>query len=322
MKFLLILLNLFAFAFSGCGSKETPQPAEQGPLKITAEIFPAWDWTRNILGENPGGIELTLLNDSGVDMHSYQPSVDDILTIHNSDLFIYVGGESDQWVSDALRSADAASVHLIKLLDVLGEEAKAEEFTEGMQRESTSSEDNAQDEHVWLSLSNAALFTDAIAAELGTLDPEHASLYQENAAAYKEQLTELDAVYRETIDTAPGRTLIFGDRFPFRYLVDDYGLDYYAAFSGCSAETEASFETISFIAGKVDAVSPGSVLTIDGSDQRVAETIVRNTSHSDIPIRTLNSMQAVSAEQIRDGITYLSVMEDNLAVLREALGVK
>ena len=321
MKRFLLVFFLLVFAvcsLTSCGKKEAVEEKADASLNIVAAIFPAWDWTRNVLGENPACMKLTLLLDNGVDLHSYQPSVDDVLTIANADLFIYVGGESDRWVTDALKQAKNPDMRVIRMLDVIGDAAKLEEAVEGMQAEAE--EEKAYDEHVWLSLRNAALITDAVSTELSAMDPDHADTYAANAAAYKDRLAALDAEYAEAAAAAGGKTLLFGDRFPFRYLVDDYGLDYYAAFSGCSAETEASFETITFLARKCDELGLPVVLTIDGTDHRIAETIVKNTEAKDQEILTMDSIQSVTARDIENGVTYLSIMESDLAVLRRALG--
>lgn len=321
--FVMITVLMTVFMLSACSQKEAKPAVETGKLRIAAAIFPAWDWTRNVLGSNPAGLELTLLVDNGVDLHSFQPSVDDILTISNADLFIYVGGESDQWVTDALKQANNPNLKILKMLDVIGDAAKTEETVEGMQTEESEDEDDAElDEHVWLSLRNAALITGAIAGELSVMDPDDAGTYRENAAAYKEKLSALDERYQNAVDAAEIKTLLFGDRFPFRYLVEDYSLSYFAAFSGCSAETEASFETISFLSRKCDELGLPAVMTIDGSDQKIAQTIINNTESKSQNVLMLDSMQAVSAKDIRDGVTYLSVMEKNLEVLKTALEVK
>lgn len=309
---------LIVVILSGCGKQEAQPAAEEGKLRVVAAIFPAWDWTRNVLGNNPAGVELTLLVDNGVDLHSFQPSVDDILTISNADLFIYVGGESDQWVTDALTQAKNPNIRILKMLAVIGDAARTEETVEGMQSEDE--EESALDEHIWLSLRNAAVITDAIAGELSALDPGNAKTYSANAADYKEKLSALDEKYQQAVTHAEKKTLLFGDRFPFRYLVEDYGLSYYAAFSGCSAETEASFETIFFLARKCNELALPVVLKIDGSDGKVAETIVKNTDAKNQAILTLDSMQSVTAKNIEDGAAYLSVMEKNLDVLKQALG--
>ncbi len=318
-KFWIIVFGvLMAVSLSGCGKTNEPGDSGKGKLKIVASIFPAWDWTRNILGENPADADLKLLLDNGVDLHSFEPSVEDILTISECDLFIYIGGESDRWVTDTLKQASNPKPRVIKMLDVIGDKARTEETVEGMQAEEE--EDAEFDEHVWLSLRNAAVICDAVTAELSALDPENAKVYEANAAGYKQQLDRLDSAYQTAVSEAAGKTLLFGDRFPFRYLTEDYGLDYYAAFSGCSAETEASFETITFLARKADELSLPAVLTIDGSDGRIAQTIIQNTSAKTARVLTLDSMQSITGKKISGGAAYLSVMESNLEVLKEALG--
>ena len=298
-----------------------------GALKIVAGMFPEYDWVREILGDNPGGGELTLLMDSGADLHSYQPTAEDMMRISSCDVFIYTGGVSSQWARDALKGAVNPDMIVIDLLDTLGEQAKEEVHVEGMQdahehdHEGAGHEEEEElDEHVWLSLRNASFLCGEIGAALEKADPSNKDVYASNTAAYQAKLAELDRQYQDVTDRAKVRTLLFGDRFPFLYLAEDYGLSYYAAFSGCSAETEASFETVAFLAAKADEIPVSCVLTIDGSDKRIAETIVRSTRNRDQKILTLNSMQSIAGKQIREGVTYLSVMEENLAVLQEALG--
>ena len=297
-----------------------------GTLKIVTGMFPEYDWTREILGDNPGGAELTLLMDSGADLHSYQPTAEDMMRIASCDLFIYTGGVSSQWARDALKGAVNPDMIVIDLLDALGDRAKEEILVEGMQdahgheHEEDGQEEEELDEHVWLSLRNASFLCGVIGEALEKADPSNKEVYAANTAAYQEKLGELDRQYQEAADTAKVRTLLFGDRFPFLYLAEDYGLSYYAAFSGCSAETEASFETVAFLAARADEIPVSCVLTIDGSDKRIAETIVRSTKNQDQKILTLNSMQSISGKQAGEGVTYLSVMEENLPVLREALG--
>lgn len=320
--FPLMVLIAAGLILCGCASQKPEVKHEDtSKLNIVAAIFPAWDWTRSVLGENPAGMELTLLLDNGVDLHSFQPSAKDILTIANADLFIYVGGESDQWVTDALKQSGNPKLKVLKMLDAVGDAAKTEETVEGMQADEEE-EEEAFDEHVWLSLRNAAVITDAICSELSALDPDHADIYRNNADGYKEKLTSLDEAYQQALADIPNHTLLFGDRFPFRYLTEDYGLDYYAAFSGCSAETEATFETISFLARKCDELGLKNILTIDGNDQRIAGTIIKSTETKDQQILTLDSMQSVTAKQIENGTTYLSIMEKDLDVLQKALEVK
>ncbi|MCR5031627.1 MAG: metal ABC transporter substrate-binding protein [Lachnospiraceae bacterium] len=338
-------------------------------LQIVTTIFPEYDWVMEVLGEKADGADVTMLLDNGVDLHSFQPTAEDIMKISTCDLFIYVGGESDEWVEDALQEAVNPNMVVINLLESLGDQVKAEEVVEGMQEdehehshdhededhdhedEDHDHEDEEEhhdedaedhdheeghdeeeehghhheegeveyDEHVWLSLRNTATLVQVIAEGLEKIDAENADSYEESAAAYIAKLNALDGEYQAAVEGANVKTLLFGDRFPFRYLVDDYGLSYYAAFVGCSAETEASFETITFLSGKVDELGLKSVLTIEGDNHRIAETIVENTQSKDQTILTMDSMQATTSEDVAAGTTYLSVMEGNLEVLKQAL---
>lgn len=293
-------------------------------LNIATTIFPEYDWTRAILGDRADDVNLTMLLDNGTDLHSFQPAVKDIMKVSSCDLLIYVGGESDQWIEDALESAQNKDMKTINLMEVLGDSIKEEETVEGMQEsehdhDHGDEEEKEYDEHVWTSMRNAEVICDAIAETLEEMDPENKEIYQSNAETYKEKLSALDEAYQETVNNAKQKTLVFADRFPFRYLVDDYDLSYYAAFSGCSAESEASFKTVTFLAGKVDELGVQSVLTMEKSDDRIAQTVIENTKAKDQKILQLNSMQSITSEEIADGATYLSVMEDNLGVLKEAL---
>lgn len=290
-------------------------------IKVVTTIFPVYDWVKEIAGDEASNIDLTMLLDNGVDLHSYQPTADDIMKISDCDLFIYVGGESDEWVEDALKEAVNKNMKVINLLDVLGNAVKEEEVVEGMEaeEEEESGEEPEYDEHVWLSLRNAKVLCEAIADDLAEIDTENAHTYQENENAYADKLDELDEKYQETVDSASQKTLLFGDRFPFRYMVDDYGLNYYAAFVGCSAETEASFETITFLAGKTDELGLKNIMIIEKSDQRIARTIIENTREKNQGILTLDAMQSTTSDDIKKGATYFSIMESNLNVLQEAL---
>lgn len=292
-------------------------------IKIVTTIFPEYDWVREILGDEINRADLIMLLDNGVDLHSYQPTAEDIMKISDCDLFVYVGGESDSWVDNALKEAVNKDMKVINLLEVLGDSVKEEEVVEGMQAEEEEEESEEEepeyDEHVWLSLRNAQVLCNAIADALEEIAPDHADSYQKNVEAYNNRLSTLDEAYQSVVDKATRKTLLFGDRFPFRYLVDDYGLSYYAAFVGCSAETEASFETITFLAQKVDELHLSYVMTIEKSDQKIANTIIENTKEKNQQILTLDSMQSTTSEDVAKGTTYVSVMEENLNILMEAL---
>ena len=491
-----LVLTMVVGLLAGCGKKNAVEKGESdsNKLSVVTTIFPEYDWVREILGDKAESTDLTMLLSNGVDLHSYQPTADDIVKISDCDLFVHVGGESDGWVESVLKNADNKNVKVINLLNVLGDSAKTEETVEGMQEaehahdhskevstfedhevqdrslsdwegswqsaypfaldgtlddafavmaeegemtadeyktyyqkgyktditnidiagdhitftyengkkagtdykyigyyiqnwstgtkaamyrfeavdrtsgapiyiefndhmiESAAAEhfhirmsnesfdaivdpekswptffpadmtgeelcehmeghghahEEETDEHVWLSLKNAKTLVAAIADALQELDPDNKSTYAANAAAYIEKLSALDGAARKTV--------LFGDRFPFRYLVDDYGLSYYAAFAGCSAESEASFETVSFLAKKVDELGLPCVLTIEGKNHKIAETIVENTAEKNQKMLTMDSMQSTTSEDVANGTTYLSVMEQNLGVLKEAL---
>lgn len=339
----IIAAILMVGCLSACGptgtnaatNSNSDNPDEKS-LHIVTTIFPEYDWVKSVLGDNMSHAEVTMLLNNGVDLHSYQPTANDILKISTCDMFVYVGGESDEWVEDALKEATNKDMAVINLLDVLGDSVKEEEVVEGMQEEEEHDHDHdaeaeedhdhdheegevEYDEHVWLSLRNASTLVQSISESLQKIDEKNAASYKKNADQYVEELTNLDEQYKTATSAAATKTVLFGDRFPFRYLVNDYGLNYYAAFVGCSAETEASFETISFLANKVDELSLKAVMTIEGADHRIAETIVENTKSKDQVILTMDSMQSTTFEDVEKGTTYLSVMEDNLSVLKEAL---
>lgn len=300
---------------------ESSHSGSDNKLKIVATIFPEYDWTREILGNRLKDVDLTLLLDNGTDFHSFQPAVKDIMKVSSCDMLIYVGGESDQWIEDALKSAANPDMKTINLMETLKDSIKEEETVEGMQEKHHVHEEDEKeyDEHVWTSLRNASAAAEAIADTLKELDPENSDTYEENLRSYQSELGSLDREYQETVEQSTHKTLLFADRFPFRYLADDYGISYYAAFSGCSAESEASFKTITFLAGKVDKLGLKDIFTIEKSDDRIAQTVIENTRDKDQKVKVLNSMQSVTSEEIADGTTYLSVMKDNLKVLKEAM---
>ena len=500
-----LALTMVVGLLAGCGKKNDAETgeADSDKLKVVTTIFPEYDWVKDILGDKAGSTDLTMLLSNGVDLHSYQPTADDIVKISDCDLFIYVGGESDGWAESVLKNAANRNMKVINLLEVLGDSVKTEETVEGMQetehahdhsKEVSTFEDHEvqdrslsdwagswqsaypfaldgtlddafaamaeegemtadeyktyyqngyktditnidiagdhiaftyedgkkvgsdykyigyyiqnwstgtkaamyrfeavdrtsgapiciefndhmiesaapehfhirmsnesfdaivdpekswptffpadmtgedlcehmeghghdhgeeKDEHVWLSLKNAKTLVGAIADALQELDPDNKDTYAANASAYIEKLSALDGAYQSAVDSAARKTVLFGDRFPFRYLVDDYGLSYYAAFAGCPAESEASFETVSFLAKKVDELKLPCVLTIEGKNHKIAETIVENTAEKNQKVLTMDSMQSTTSEDVANGTTYLSAMEQNLSVLKEALG--
>ena len=328
-------LSLTAGCITACSTNNAPA-ADNKNLQIVTTIFPEYDWVMNILGGNPANAEVTMLLDNGADLHSYQPTASDILKISTCDVFVYVGGESDEWVDDVLKEATNKDMVVINLMDELGNAVKEEEIIEGMEGHDHDEDHDHEDEdhdhkhhheegeveydeHVWLSLKNASVLVGAISEAIAKADSANAATYHANASAYIDKLNALDKEYSDMVSAAARNVLVFGDRFPFRYLIDDYSLVYYAAFVGCSAESEASFETIMFLAGKVDENSLTSVITIEGKEHKIAETIISNTATKDQKILTLDSMQTTTMADVKNGTTYISVMESNYEVLKEAL---
>ncbi len=335
----ILAVALTVCCFTACSGEKK----DDGKLHIVTTIFPEYDWVKNVLGDNPAGADVVMLLDNGVDLHSYQPTVDDVMKVASCDIFIYVGGESDGWVKDALAQATNKNMIVINLLEALGDKVKEEEIVEGMEHEHDHDHEDDDhdhedgdhdehehdhdqedgeveyDEHVWLSLRNAETLVKVISEAVEKLDSANAETYKKNTEAYVGKLRELDERYKAAVAGAANKTLLFGDRFPFRYLTDDYGLTYYAAFVGCSAETEASFETIKFLTTKVDELGLSAVMTIEGTNHKIAETVVANTKAKNQKILQLNSLQSTTSEDVKKGATYLSIMEANLAVLTDAL---
>ena len=334
------------FSLVACNNVSENKKQESHELSIITTIYPEYAWAKEILGTRTDSVNLTLLIKNGIDLHSYKPTAHDVAKIASANMVIYVGGESDEWIKDALTASPKKGRVEINLMEALGDRVKAEEIVEGMQAEEEHHHEHAEaheehehhdehaeahehhhhdeevenDEHVWLSLKNAEILVKKIAEELSKIDAAHASAYKQNAEAYIAQIQSLDAEYRTAVESAARKTVLFGDRFPFRYLVDDYGIKYYAAFVGCSAESEASFETIAFLAGKMDSESLPSIFIIENGNDKIAKAVLAASKKSqNAQILTINSMQSITEEQINNGINYLSLMRANLENLKKAL---
>lgn len=315
-------LLLTAVLLAGCGAKI--KTAETDTVSVVCTIFPQYDWVRILPEGTSANVEVTLLSDNGTDIHSYQPSVQDMAVIEESDLLVYIGGDSEDWLLEMVEEDEALSERSVNLLELMGELVLKEEEKEGMTDEIGHVHDEdfeaEDDEHVWLSFENVHILCEELAECLIELLPEEEPLIRANLETYEEQIDALEAEYAQAVGVAQYDTLLFGDRFPFRYLTEEFGLDYYAAFAGCNADAEASFETIVFLIEKMDELDLPAILIIDGSDAKLAETIRKNTQSADQEILTLNSMQAVSWDEVEAGATWLGLMEENLQVLKTALG--
>ncbi|MBP3654291.1 MAG: zinc ABC transporter substrate-binding protein [Oscillospiraceae bacterium] len=317
-----ILICVLCLSLTACG--DVPEQADDGKLTIVTTIFPEYDWLRNLTAGSEN-VEVQLLIDKGVDLHSYQPSVKDIVKISTCDVFIYTGGASDVWVEDALETAMNEDMLVIDLMELL--EQHRELCTEEHDHEHDYEEhdheehdhEHTADEHIWLSLVNAGILCRELTEQLQVLDSENAELYASNYTAYAAEIEALDERYHETVKNAAHHNIVFGDRFPFAYLAEDYDLHCHAAYEGCSAETEVSFQTFAELAAELDELNLDYVVIIDDSDHRIADTVIASSADKSRTICTMQSMQAVSARQIRDGATYLGIMEENLSVLQQVL---
>ena len=347
VAFIAILFFALAILLTACNTESGKKDSAPKKISVVATIYPQYDWLKNVIGERADAVDLKLLIKNGTDLHSYKPSAQDIATIAKADLVVYVGGESDEWIEKALEVTPKEGRIALNLMKALGDRVKEEEVAEGMQVEEHHHEHGEEaeehehehhehaekhedehhhheevenDEHIWLSLKNAWILANALAQSLSKVDSANSSIYTANAVLYNAKLWALDSEFTTAVSGASQKTVLFGDRFPFRYLVDDYGIKYYAAFVGCSAESEASFETVTFLAGKMDSLQLPAIFTIDGSNGKIARAILEASKNSkNAQVLTLNSMQSVTDEQIKAGVDYLSIMRDNLEVLKKAL---
>lgn len=285
-------------------------------ISIVATNFPAYDFARAVAGDKA---DIKLLIKPGAETHDFEPTPSDIIDIKNSKFFVYTGGESDEWIEDILSDIDVKKTKLIKMMDSV--EVVEEETVEGMEHEhehehEEDEEEIEYDEHVWTSLKNAQKIVNKIKDELVQISPEHKDDFEKNAEEYNEKLNKLDKEFEEIVENGNRKVVVFGDRFPLRYFIEDYGLKYFAAFSGCSEQTEASSKTIAFLVNKVKSEKIPVVLKIEMSNGNIARTIAEETGAK---VLTFNTAHNVSADDFRNGKTYAKIMEDNLVVLKEAL---
>lgn len=300
---LIIIVSIFII--SGCSLSDNNKKT------IITTNFPAYDFAREIT--KGSDIEVKMLLKPGSESHDYEPSPKDIISISKASMFIYVGGESDEWVDDLLDSIDTSNIQIVKMIDEVN--AVYEEKVDGMTIEEDEDEEE-YDEHVWTSPRNVIKISRTITDKVHKIDAENWSLYEDNFSSYRIKLEELDHNFKDVVNNSNRKVLIFADRFPFRYFVDDYGLSYYAAFPGCSSETEASAKTISFLIDKVKKDNIPVILTIEFSNKKIAKTISKETGAK---VLELNSAHNISKEDFENGKTYLDIMNDNLEVLKEAL---
>lgn len=310
MKRLLLILMVISMliCFAGCG--ENVSLVEQKP-SIVCTVFPVYDWINEILGEKTDDFDVRMLGKAGMDLHSYQPSAQDIATIAECELIVYVGGASDAWIEEAVKNSSGKNIREIKLFDILCDYIETETGEHHH-------DDHADeyDEHVWLSLNMAEKTVKAIADELAELDRVNEEIYAENARIYANELDLLDTEYKKAVDESKDRTIIVADRFPFLYLVRDYGISYYAAFPGCSADADVSFDTVLSLAENADRLQKETLLVTENPGEAIAESVIAGMKSENVRTADLNSCQTVVDVEKAD---YLDIMRENLASLKLAL---
>lgn len=307
---------------SACYSENS---TSKGKKNIVVASYPEYDWLCHILGENQNQYNITLLMNKGVDLHSYQPSIQDMAKIVEADLFLYNGGISYQWVDKVEKQVNKSDRQSLNLMESLSHHTpllEGSQCTHEHEHEHEHEHHHAEhdvDEHIWLSLRNAIILCNIIEEALSQLDPEYSHVYEANKKDYIAKLSELDTQFTDFVQSAPRNTLIIADRFPFLYLMRDYKLQYHAAFEGCSAETEASFETVAELTKLVTELSPPAIIILNGGMKKLAETILKNSDNTHCRILEVNAIHSATPTSTQDSESYANIMETNLKVFKEAL---
>ncbi len=324
---LIVLLSAIGIAFFMAEDVDETKLSTEDKKFIVCTAFPVYDWLNEIIGENADKFNIRLLVQNG-DVHSFQPTLSDILKIHLSDLFVYVGGVSEKWTDKVIKENEVTA---LKLFDCLENSEKRLADT-GHHHDHAEHSDDEYDEHIWLSLRLAERMVNAICDGVAAVDPDGEALYRSNAKAYCEKLKNLDNEYKKAVAESEDKTIIFADRFPFLYLTEDYGAESIAAFPGCSTDTDASFETVVRLSEKVKALDKKTILVLENSDRTVANAVIGASGNQDIQIAVMNSCQSIAPESVQDaeakkiqgkdladGADYIAIMEENLKAFREAL---
>ena len=314
---LVFVVTVFCIvSLTGCNKNKD----NENKLTIVTTNFPSYDFARAVVKDNKD-VELKMLLKPGAESHDFEPTPQDIIDIKNSDLFIYTGGESDEWISDILDDIDTDKTKVIKMMDLV--DVKEEEIVEGMEDEEHEEEEEHHDEeeveydeHVWTSPVNAIKIVNALRDEVVSIDNDNKKVYEDSAKEYIDKLEKIDNEFKDIVKNAKRKEIIFGDRFPLRYFASEYNLKYYAAFPGCSAQTEASAKTISYLVDKVKEDKIPVVFHIELSNGKIAEAISKETGAK---VLEFNTAHNISQKDFDAGVTYVDIMEENTKVLKEAL---
>ncbi|CRF32383.1 metal binding protein [Brachyspira suanatina] len=334
-KILIFLTLLFSIIIVSCNnanksSNENNKEIDNSKLKVVTTIFPIYDFTRNIAGDN---VNLQMIIKPGIEIHSFNTTPADVIDIQNADVFIYIGGESEAWAEKIISSMNTNGKKIIRLIDYV--KALDEEIVEGMEHdidhnheeeanheehenhiEESHTHEGIYDEHIWTSPKNAQLMVTAICDALSEIDTNNADVYKANADKYNQELTVLDEEIRNTVNSSKRKNIVFGDRFPFRYLAEEYGLEYRAPFTGCSSQVDASPKTIAYLMNYIKDNKIPYLYYIELSNEKIANTLIEQTGAEKLK---LHSGQNVTKEEFDSGVTYLSIMRDNLESLKKGL---
>ncbi|KLI21500.1 metal ABC transporter substrate-binding protein [Brachyspira hyodysenteriae] len=330
-KKILIFLTILLFSITSCNdANKNNNKTSNGKINVVATIFPIYDFTKNIALDN---INLQMIIKPGIEIHSFNTTPADVIDIQNADVFIYIGGESEAWAEKIVSSMDTNGKKIIRLIDYV--KALDEEIVEGMEHdedhnheeeanhnehendiEESHTHEGVYDEHIWTSPKNAQLMVAAICNALSEIDADNADVYKANADKYNQELTALDEEIRNAVGSSKRKNIVFGDRFPFRYLAEEYGLEYRAPFTGCSSQVDASPKTIAYLINYIKDNKIPYLYYIELSNEKIANTLIEQTGASKLK---LHSGQNVSKEEFNSGITYLSIMRDNLESLKKGL---
>ena len=326
------LSSMSACSFGGnvetAGKESSDEPKK---LSVVTTIFPQYDFTKQLAGNLA---DVTMLIGPGEEAHTYEPTPQDIIKIQNADIFIYAGGESESWVNGILGSFDSSGMEIIDMMTLC--DTVEEEIVEGMEgydsehdendyegneednspKETTDPDEAEFDEHVWTSVDNAQIISQAISDALCKVDEDNSAVYRENCEKYLSELSSLKKEIAQTVNGGVRKTIVFGDRFPARYFTDEFGLDYYAAFAGCAEQSEPSAGTVAFLIDKVNQEDIPVVFYIELSNGKVADTIAESKNAKTM---CFNSCHNISMEQYLKGVTYVELMRQNCEALKEAL---
>lgn len=323
-----LLVICIAFSLFSCTSSNKKE--DNGKIKILCTLFPQYDWIRNIIA-GVEGVEASLIIANGTDPHSYQPTAADIMNISNCDMIIYVGGDSDTWVKKAIERSKNQNINAIALAELDGIQlhnisSSSHSHEEDSHEEHSHSghSHSSLDEHLYLSLENASTAVKKLASKLCGIDPDNSDAYLKNALEYSIKLNNISEDFKLEIESIPehDRFILFADRFPFVYLLSDYKIHYSAAFEGCTTDVDADFDTVIRLIHEADEHNVNYIAVTESSDKSLANTVISSTKSKEQKIITLNSMQSVTRSQIDNGVTYISIMKENINQVKTALNIK